>query len=384
MVPPRCRQQRTALSKKNKKKQSRPKPTPAEKKAAEAAAILSAERVLPHLSAHQMPTLITGLEVAAGTAMWQILEHRNLCNYPDHTPPQNGVDIDTLLRDDPRHTHESEDERHSARAYSSYGATLYSVTNGRHAYFVSPDMSALIDTGSHRSADVAVTIADLPSPSGIAFLQPPSPREPYFLLWHTSFDRIVHIQTATRTGIGHFLPQNGRTGIPIGKWRYLPLPLTEIVLSPPDTDTPPDPATIRVSNVYQPTDTDPAELKELHNTDPTGHDDTATFLSFVNMIRQQKLTATSTIEQKTRRPHDTKLTPSTVSYIYYHRTETSDPAAHRTNEQRTTSRHPVRGHWKRQWYPSQQRHHPIFVVEYLRGTPTTDEHITHRDKINMI
>ncbi|OAK53803.1 hypothetical protein A3K89_22035 [Rhodococcoides kyotonense] len=335
--------------------------------------------VLPRLSAAQMPTLMNGVAATAGPPMTPLLHHHHKQGYPDPTRPP--ADVEKFLSGPRERRTRTADEKTTNYCYTSFGATTAAVTEGHHAYFVSPDMSALVLAGAARSADVPVTVADLPSPAGVAYFKPQD--GPFFLLWYVSLNRFVHLQKATRTGMLRFLEQDGTTGLEVGSTKYLPLPTFELLLSPPDSDIAPDPASLRIDNAHVPQHTDPQQLQDVQDIGAGGKEVMSTFLSFVNMIRQEKLAGRTETTSRVRRSASTKLVSNPVTYIYYKRTESSSPAdAANSVGRRPASRHPVRGHWKRQWYPSQQRHHPVFIVEYLRGQG--EQPNSAPNKVNMV
>ncbi|WP_255312534.1 hypothetical protein [Rhodococcus tukisamuensis] len=42
----------------------------------------------------------------------------------------------------------------------------------------------------------------------------------------------------------------------------------------------------------------------------------------------------------------------------------------------------VRGHWRHQWYPSVQRHVPIWITDYIAGPENAP--IVVRDKVTLV
>jgi hypothetical protein len=103
-------------------------------------------------------------------------------------------------------------------------------------------------------------------------------------------------------------------------------------------------------------------------------------LSFTHMLRQEKLIDTSTVSaagasSKSRRGGGA----GSVTYLSYRpRTSTNKASSGRTYSHRWV----VRGHWRRQWYPSQNRHHPIWITEYIAGPDNSPVKLS--DKVTII
>ena len=68
----------------------------------------------------------------------------------------------------------------------------------------------------------------------------------------------------------------------------------------------------------------------------------------------------------------------TITYLRYNSRSHTDGAG----GGRYTHRWVVRGHWCRQWYPSLQRHVPIWITDYIAGPD--DGPIVVRDKVTMV
>ncbi len=109
------------------------------------------------------------------------------------------------------------DEEDMIVMYCGYRCTSR-ATLDRHAYFASEEMTALILAGSEGSADVGVTLADLPSPSGVAYLT--QAVGGLVLLWNT-IDDLLSVQVVPITGAQDFIVnQGGEEGwVGIQVWR---------------------------------------------------------------------------------------------------------------------------------------------------------------------
>jgi hypothetical protein len=94
----------------------------------------------------------------------------------------------------------------------------YRSTNGaaatRHTFFASAETTALILAGCESATNVGATVADLPSPSGVAYLAGDD-GDSLFLLWHTEDEGLLTVQVATPAGLAAFLAHDGaaREGI---------------------------------------------------------------------------------------------------------------------------------------------------------------------------
>lgn len=98
------------------------------------------------------------------------------------------------------------EERLVLGMYCAYRCTS-GATVDRHAYYASEEMTALILAGSETSADVSVTPADLPSPSGVAYLA--RPEGGLVLLWQILYDTVLSVQLLSAAGVAEFLGNEG-------------------------------------------------------------------------------------------------------------------------------------------------------------------------------
>lgn len=156
----------------------------------------------------------------------------------------------------------------------------------RHAYFASEEMTALILAGSEGSAEVGVTIADLPSPSGVAYLT--QSEGDLVLLWNT-VDDLLSVQLVPTTGAQDFIVNQGEIregwGYRFGDYKYLPIPTAEAELSSPESDSPPSLQNIGGYTPGMPDDAPDWSRKGIYQG--WGSEQIlAVFLSFTHMLRQ--------------------------------------------------------------------------------------------------
>jgi len=108
------------------------------------------------------------------------------------------------------------------------------------------------------------------------------------------------------------------------------------------------------------------------------------FLSLVHMLRQQRLidteevTARSSHRSTQNGPRRSRT--ATITYLRY--SSRSGSALGGGRDRRYTHRWVVRGHWRRQWYPSLQRHVPIWITDYIAGPE--DAPIMVREKVRLV
>ncbi|WP_420879163.1 hypothetical protein [Rhodococcus sp. (in: high G+C Gram-positive bacteria)] len=264
------------------------------------------------------------------------------------------------------------EERFMVAMYCAYRCTSGSTTD-RHAYYASEEMTALILAGSETSADVSVTAADLPSPAGVAYLDQGSDEEGLVLMWHIAYDELLTVQLVPASGVDEFLANDGTHrpgwGYIHADCRYLPIPGIEAFLSAPDTDEPP---VLRPVGGFTPTvhPDVPKEKRTLYQG-WTAEQMLRVFLSFTHMIRQEKLVESSGIAVPAGKSSGVRTTRAVppVTFLSYRRasSESAGPAKTGTSTRNYTRRWAVRGHWKRQWYPSENRHHPMWIESYIAG-----------------
>ncbi|MGB3673996.1 MAG: hypothetical protein WA988_06125 [Candidatus Nanopelagicales bacterium] len=264
----------------------------------------------------------------------------------------------------------------------------YRSTNGaaatRHTFFASAETTALILAGCESATNVGATVADLPTPSGIAYLARDD-GDSLFLLWHTEDEAVLTVQVATPARLAAFLAHDGaaregRHGWIFGRSTYLPLPTVEATLSAPDSDEPPVPIEVEGGLTYTADNSESDAMRAIYQgwTQPQM---LRLMLSFTHMLRQEKLIDTSTVSASgSASSRSRRGGPGSVTYLSY-RPRTS--SASRASSTRTYShRWVVRGHWRRQWYPSQNRHHPIWITEYIAGPDNSPVKLS--DKVTII
>lgn len=268
--------------------------------------------------------------------------------------------------------------------YGAYRCTSGSTAN-RHAYYASEEMTALTLAGSQTSADVSVTVADLPSPTGVAYLDRGSEEEGLVLMWHLPYDDVLNVQLAPASGIEEFLDNDGTRregwGYRFINHRYLPIPLAEAVLSSPETDEPP---VLHSIGGFAPTNADvPKEQWTLYQN-WTREQILQVFISFTHMIRQKKVVEATPVQvpaSAASRTGGRRVAPS-VTYLTYVQSASSATSSGAQSTRNYSHRWTVRGHWKRHWYPSEQRHHPIWISTYIAGPEGAP--IKTSDKITLL
>ena len=259
-------------------------------------------------------------------------------------------------------------EEHSVLGmYSAYRCTS-GATADRHAYYASEEMTALIRAGSKTSAEVSVTPDDLPSPSGVAYLA--RPEGGLVLLWNILYDTHLSVQLVSAAGVEEFLGDEGElragSAYRFGNHDYLPIPTAEAELSPPESDTPP--SLHSIDDFTRAGDSDVPQQALTNYRGWTSAQILEVFVSFTHMLRQrttqtESTTVTATKSATTRRCRK----PSQVTYSSS-RSRSSVRATQDETPTRTYShRWTVRGHWKKQWNPSEQRHHPIWISTHTAG-----------------
>ncbi|NKS56294.1 hypothetical protein GS504_01525 [Rhodococcus hoagii] len=259
------------------------------------------------------------------------------------------------------------------------------ATSDRHAYYASEAMTALTLAGSETSADVAVAIADLPSQSGVAYLDRGSEEEGLVMMWQVLYGDLLSVQLVTVSGLEEFLVNDGTRregwGYRFINHRYLPIPTAEAVLSAPGADEPP--VVKSIGGFTPPMNPDVPKEKWTIYRGWTREQILEVFFSFTHMIRQKQLVQASAVEVpagKASTSSGRRTTPS-VTYLTY--TRRSSPAGGGSSSTRNYQhRWTVRGHWKRQWYPSEERHHPIWIDTYVAGPD--DKPFKSTDKVTLL
>ena len=238
------------------------------------------------------------------------------------------------------------------------GATL-----DRHAYYASEELTALILAGSETSAEVSVTPADLPSPTGVAYLARPDGA--LILLWQV-LDDLLSVQLVPATGVKSFIANDGALktgwGYRFINHCYLPMPTAEALLSPLESDTPPILRSLGGFTPGMPADA-PRDERGIYQGWSTARI-LEVFISFTHMCRQDSTVREILDNGSTTR--GARRRKGTVTQLSYRPTSSRRAPSEQTT--RTYSaRWVVRGHWRRHWYPSEERHHPIWIATHIAG-----------------
>lgn len=276
------------------------------------------------------------------------------------------------------------EEQFMTAMYCAYRCTSGSTAD-RHAYFASEEMTALTLAGSQTSADVSVTVADLPSPAGVAYLDRGSEEEGLVLMWHLVDDDVLNVQLAPVSGVEEFLENDGTRregwGYRFINHRYLPIPLAEAVLSAPETDEPP---VLHSIGGFAPANPDVPKEKWTLYQNWTREQILQVFISFTHMIRQKKVVEATPVQvpaSASSRAGGRRVAPS-VTYLTYIQSPSSSAPGAAQSTRNYSHRWTVRGHWKRHWYPSEQRHHPIWISTYIAGPEGAP--IKTSDKVTLL
>jgi hypothetical protein len=245
---------------------------------------------------------------------------------------------------------------------------------GRHAYYATEELTALILAGSARGVEaLALSVADLPSPQGFAYLHRPN-NKGLLLWWTMAQDDIVVTSLITAQKMIDWLQSE-----PIAP-EYQWLPYASAALTPPGSDTSPN--GLRVNNPFQNLRHDSED--EFDRAD--GQLALPVLFSFAHMLRQD---VTDQVAEETEPAPVTdkrgrrRYRRDRITYLSARRGGASPGASDPNRHAREYSvRWVVRGHWRRQWYPSQNRHIPIWITDYIAGPD--DAPLVHRDKVTMV
>lgn len=253
---------------------------------------------------------------------------------------------------------------HVLAVHCGYLVTARSL-RGRHAYFCTDEMAAVVQSAAQTALqpDTSFTECDLPSPDGVAYLS--GPENPIILRW-CSLGQTV---TVTRTSLGDVV-RLLEGGTKVDLKLHVPQPFEHIVLSEERCDESP---TIEVHRAF---------LKD--HAASGSENPAATLIAFSRLIQQERTTDVTKepvqsrlVDRRGRKR--TQLDQITyVSIRRANRSETTEGGPGRSYSHRWV----VRGHWRRQWYPSQDRHIPIWITDHVAGPE--DKPIVRRDKITMV
>ncbi|MGE6851066.1 hypothetical protein ACQKGB_28970 [Bacillus tropicus] len=264
--------------------------------------------------------------------------------------------------------------------YCAYRCTAGATTD-RHAYYASEEMTALVLAGSETSAEVSVRVDDLPSPSGVAYLA--HAETPLMLLWRLN-DLVLEVQLVRARGVQEFIGHDGAlqagSGFRFINHVYLPFLTAEAELSPPDSDEVP---CLRMTGGFslKVSADDKPDEREIY-TGWTPAKILEVFISFTHMLRQGPGLVETTEVAGGKSP-GARRRPSTVTYVTYRqRTARSRDDADQAPTRVYSNRWVVRGHWRRHWYPSEERHHPKWISSYIAGPEGAP--IKTRDKVTIV
>ncbi|EHB48776.1 hypothetical protein MycrhDRAFT_5617 [Mycolicibacterium rhodesiae JS60] len=343
--------------------------------------MLRAGLILEVLSPKHMPVLLDALGAHAERAL-KIVEPRYLLNEDWRAFARGDVDVASERLTTTARTFgttpEEMAERFRAQAadesadFQGTKATYLGqmLASGcvadRHAYFCTEEMSALVrSAATDQVAESALSLADLPSTSGIAYLYDRA--EPLVLRWASTSAGMVSANIAGHNGIRRILEDEFADPD-----THVAQPFEQAQLSPPMSDDPPGAVA-----VIKPFGGD-GQYSSIR-PDNAIH----TLFALSHLMRQAKLAnaevqavRSPVTDRRGRRRARTDL----ITYLSYgageHRGRRDDASARNYSH-----RWVVRGHWRRQWYPSQNRHIPIWITEYVAGP--ADLPIEHRDKVRV-
>lgn len=245
----------------------------------------------------------------------------------------------------------------------------------RHAYFATEEMTALILAGAeHEIESYSLSAPDLPSPNGVAYLHRPAGHAE-FLWWSTTGNGMVIASTARAESLRYWLEAEptllGTARTP----HHALWALCLVHLTPVGSDEPPihrGPTTY--GEGVDPND--PLLIESEHVV--------STFLSFCHMLHQEEI-VDQTVQPSTptHRGQWTQAHPrsSRITYLSVRRSR-SPSSAHGASGRQYSSRWIVRGFWRRQWYPSLNRHLPIWIREQIRGPENAP--LVYRDKVTIV
>lgn len=338
---------------------------------------------LPSLSASQLPALMDAVQARGDIESGSLDPYRQFQHHlirvaagrEGPTPEFRrraqdlGIPVEALLataRAQLRVTGDLDEDDQDAyvNTHARVNKLMYSSTVGRFAYFCREEVAALVDSGAvDEICSASLAVDELPSPAGIAYLYRPQGRSK-FMFW-ASNESIVQVAVRTVTDLqSWFGCDEDLANVSASTLSYV-----QINLSPPGSDDPPRTVNDAMYGNFADADLPPKQVA-------------ATLLSFAHMLRQERLLEiTEQLHRSPGKPNKKgkrRSRQDTISYISYrHRDNGADGTSTRTHSHRWV----VRGHWRRQWYPSIQRHKPIYITDYIAGPEGTP--IVVRDKIRM-
>ncbi|KKF03805.1 hypothetical protein [Mycolicibacterium obuense] len=339
-----------------------------------------ADLVLAALVPKQMPVLLDALTAHAAQSL-KVVQPRYLLNEDwrafargdvdepserlRNTADRLGTTPDEMAERWREHNAEEGTDFHSTRAIYFGQVLASSSVQSRHAIYCTEEMTALVRSAATRQvAESALSQADLPSPAGVAFLYDRS--GPLLLRWASTSEGMVSANLAEIEGLKRLLADEFADPD-----MHVPQPFEQARLSAPLSDEPPGKV-----EVFKPFGAE-GQYSAIR-PDNAIH----TLFALSHLSRQAKLAKAEiqTVRSPARDRRGRRRTRTdSITYLIYH------TAAHQVQRDdddrgRTYShRWVVRGHWRRQWYPSQNRHIPIWITEYIAGPQ--DMPIEYRDKV---
>lgn len=339
-----------------------------------------ADLVLAALVPKQMPVLLDALTAHAAQSL-KVVEPRYLLNEDwrafargdvdepserlRNTADRLGTTPDEMAERWREHNAEEGADFHSTRAIYFGQVLASSSVKSRHAIYCTEEMTALVRSAATRQvAESALSQADLPSPAGVAFLYDRS--GPLLLRWASTSEGMVSANLAEIEGLKRLLADEFADPD-----MHVPQPFEQARLSAPLSDDPPGEV-----EVFKPFGAE-GQYSAIRPDNAI-----QTLFALSHLSRQAKLAKAEiqTVRSPTRDRRGRRRTRTdSITYLSYH---TAGHQVQRDDDDRGRTyshRWVVRGHWRRQWYPSQNRHIPIWITEYIAGPQ--DMPIEYRDKV---
>ncbi|MDH6284062.1 hypothetical protein [Prescottella agglutinans] len=373
------------MASKRRARRPRPAHSPMRRPRADRALVQRAAMALPTLTPSRMPLLIDGLADKARTGMEFATLHEGV--YLEHlagtvghatqlyaaehrVPVSQAFDAArrSAVGDHPQMPEQTAQTLSWMR--ESYSAVAF-ATKSRHTYFATEETTALVLAGVQDAVtEHSVTAADLPSPDGVAYLHQ---RDGALVVAWSTFQNITSVAICTADAARTYLLDGAEPVSP-------PLPVASFRLSADGADTAPVPV---LDGIDALPDLQWGTSEYDHYAAPRA---IPVFLSLVHMLRQQRLIEREPVTARAAaRPHSSGQgrrcsRTDTITYLSYStRPRTGSGGAPR---RRHSHRWVVRGHWRRQWYPSLQRHVPIWITDYIAGPDEAP--IVLRDKVSIV
>ncbi|WP_342314649.1 hypothetical protein LIX17_25725 (plasmid) [Mycobacterium avium subsp. hominissuis] len=249
----------------------------------------------------------------------------------------------------------------------NYMQLTKAATQDRFAYFCTEEVSALVAAGAAPELlTMSATPDELPSPTGIAYLWQPG--HVRILLWAVTDSGSIEASLTESADMQLWLAPKPKKAW--GPDRMPCLAFTRAQMSEPGTDNPPrlDDGVYRSTSIADPRD--PATALTY-------------LLSLAHMIQQERLIdATDQVHRVPGPPNQhghRRNRRETVTYLSYYRRSQAASAVPLSRSY--NHRWIVRGHWRRQWYPTLQRHKPIWITDHIAGPE--DAPLVVRDKVRL-